>query len=49
MKLFDKFNDVHFMGILRKCDILDVINQKQHFVPVFVFYLSMSSIWAPSR
>ena len=33
--MFDKFNDMHFMDILQKCDILDVIKQKQHFVTVF--------------
>ena len=47
--MFDKFNDMHFMDILRKCDIPVVINQKQHFVPVFLFYVSMCSMWAPSR
>ena len=26
---------MHFMDILQKCDILDVIKQKQHFVTVF--------------
>ena len=40
---------MQFMDILRKCDIPDVINQKQHFVPVFLFYVSMFSMWAPSR
>ena len=30
---------MHFIDILRKCDALDVINQKQHFAPVFFFLL----------